>query len=150
VLLIEPTDAQKDDRVANCTEKLDVDRVHIGHDCGEFASVLIAGNVVIQRSWSRTNRASRAARIRARREGGASAGSTPATTPANGTTPATAPVSAAQNCHPAYDGCVPADHDVSCREIGFQHLPVFNADVDPYNLDAINKPGNGITCDNIG
>lgn len=64
-----PVLAQQDDRVANCSEKRIVDRVHIGHDCGEFASVLIAGNVVIQRPWSRVNRASRAERIRLRQGG---------------------------------------------------------------------------------
>lgn len=54
----------------NCTEVTRVGRIFIGHDCGEFASVLISGRVVIRKPWSRTTRASRAARLRERRERG--------------------------------------------------------------------------------
>ena len=90
-----PAAAQQDDRVANCTEKLIAQRVNIGHDCGEFASVLIAGNVVIQRPWSRVNRASRAERIRARREAG---GAAPPAAP-EVSVPA-ASDSSAPTCHP--------------------------------------------------
>ena len=42
--------------------------IFIGHDCGEWASVLISGNVIIRKPWSRANRASRAVRLREQRE----------------------------------------------------------------------------------
>jgi hypothetical protein len=43
--------------------------IFIGHDCGEWASILISGNVIIRKPWSRANRASRAVRLQERREG---------------------------------------------------------------------------------
>jgi hypothetical protein len=139
----ERVSAQGDERVSGGTEKLHVDRVHIGHDCGEVASVLIAGNVVIQRPWSRVNRASRAERIRARRETGGAAPTTLAPAP-NAT--------ASQDCHPAYGRCLPnlPGDALNCDDIGNQQLEVFDKGVDPYNLDAINERGNGVTCDDIG
>jgi hypothetical protein len=74
---------------------------------------------------------------------GTSAGNAPKTVPSgtDGTTPP--PVSAPQHCHPGHSGCVPADDDVSCAEIGDQHLQVRDVNVDLYNLDTVNKPGNG-------
>ena len=40
--------AQEDERVSGWTEKLNVRRVHIGHDWSEFASVLIVGNAAVR------------------------------------------------------------------------------------------------------
>jgi hypothetical protein len=65
----DPTAAQPIERPTDCTEALAIGTIFIGHDCGEWASVLISGNVVIRKPWSRANRASRAVRLRERREG---------------------------------------------------------------------------------
>ena len=64
-----PTAAQPIERPTDCTESMAVGSIFIGHDCGEWASVLISGNVIIRKPWSRANRASRAVRLRERREG---------------------------------------------------------------------------------
>src|SRR5687767_9745124 len=68
---LEPIAAQPIERPTDCTEALAVGSIFIGHDCGEWASVLIAGNIIIRKPWSRANRASRAVRLRERREGSA-------------------------------------------------------------------------------
>jgi hypothetical protein len=65
----EPIAAQPSERATDCTEAISVGTIFIGHDCGEWASVLISGNVIIRKPWSRANRASRAVRLRERREG---------------------------------------------------------------------------------
>lgn len=65
----EPAAAQPIERPTDCTEAMSVGTIFIGHDCGEWASVLISGNVIIRKPWSRANRASRAVRLRERREG---------------------------------------------------------------------------------
>ena len=65
----EPTAAQPIERPTDCTEAIAIGTIFIGHDCGEWASVLISGNVIIRKPWSRANRASRAVRLRERREG---------------------------------------------------------------------------------
>src|SRR5215207_4326416 len=65
----ESTAAQPIERPTDCTEAISIATIFIGHDCGEWASVLISGNVIIRKPWSRANRASRAVRLRERREG---------------------------------------------------------------------------------
>jgi hypothetical protein len=65
----ESTAAQPIERPTDCTEEMAFGTIFIGHDCGEWASVLISGNVIIRKPWSRANRASRAVRLRERREG---------------------------------------------------------------------------------
>ena len=65
----EPIVAQSIERPTDCTESMSIGTIFIGHDCGEWASVLISGNVIIRKPWSRANRASRAVRLRERREG---------------------------------------------------------------------------------
>jgi hypothetical protein len=64
-----PAAAQPIERPTDCTEAMAIGTIFIGHDCGEWASVLISGNVIIRKPWSRSNRASRAVRLRERREG---------------------------------------------------------------------------------
>ena len=61
--------AQPIERPTDCTEAIFIGTIFIGHDCGEWASVLISGNAIIREPWSRANRASRAVRLRERREG---------------------------------------------------------------------------------
>src|SRR5687767_12806967 len=64
-----PVAAQPIERPTNCTEAMAFGTIFIGHDCGEWASILISGNVIIRKPWSRANRASRAVRLQERREG---------------------------------------------------------------------------------
>jgi len=64
-----PITAQPIERPTDCTESMAVGAIFIGHDCGEWASVLISGNIIIRKPWSRAIRASRAVRLRERREG---------------------------------------------------------------------------------
>jgi len=65
----EPIAAQPIERPTDCTEAMTVGTIFIGHDCGEWASVLISGNIIIRKPWSRAIRASRAVRLRELREG---------------------------------------------------------------------------------
>src|SRR5215213_2963911 len=65
----ESTAAQPIERPTDCTESISIGTIFIGHDCGEWASVLISGNAIIREPWSRASRASRAVRLRERREG---------------------------------------------------------------------------------
>src|SRR5215218_5174077 len=65
----ESTAAQPIEQPIDCTEAISIGTIFIGHDCGEWASVLISGNAIIRKPWSRANRASRAVRLRERREG---------------------------------------------------------------------------------
>jgi hypothetical protein len=60
----QPAAGQPVERPTNCQEEMIFGTVFIGHNCGEFASVLISGRIVIERPWSRVNRASRAERLR--------------------------------------------------------------------------------------
>jgi hypothetical protein len=69
-----PVAAQPIEFPTNCTESWAVGRVFIGHDCGDWASILISGRTVIRKPWSRANRASRAVRLRERRGGDNSSG----------------------------------------------------------------------------
>jgi hypothetical protein len=64
-----PTAAQPTERPTDCTEAMVVGAIFIGHDCGEWASILISGNIIIRKPWSQAIPASRAVRLRERREG---------------------------------------------------------------------------------
>lgn len=65
----EPVAAQRDEWPTDCTQAMSSVTIFIGHDCGEWASIMIVGRIEIKRPWGRTTRASRAVRIRERREG---------------------------------------------------------------------------------
>ncbi len=65
----QPSAAQPIERPTDCTEAITVGTIFIGHDCGEWASVLISGNIIIRKPWSSAIPASRAVRLRERREG---------------------------------------------------------------------------------
>jgi hypothetical protein len=58
-------------------------------------------------------------------------------------------VSAAQQCHPAYGGCLPwyEGDALNCADIGYAVVEVWDVYNDPYNLDTLYGPGNGWTCD---
>ena len=68
--LADPIAAQTVEFPTDCTEHLSSATIFIAHDCGEWASITIVGNIVIREPWSGVIPASRAARIRANREGG--------------------------------------------------------------------------------
>src|SRR4051812_43579875 len=65
-----PIAAQTVEFPTTCTDVLVAGSVFIGHDCGDWASIVIAGTIVIRQPWSQAIPASRAARVRASREGG--------------------------------------------------------------------------------
>ena len=66
----EPLVAQVPEFPTDCTEAMSAGNVFIGHDCGEWASILISGRIIIRKPWSRANRANRGVRLRLRREAG--------------------------------------------------------------------------------
>lgn len=55
----------------------------------------------------------------------------------------------AQSCHPAYGGCLPwyEGDALNCADIGYAVVEVWDVYNDPYNLDTLYGPGNGLTCD---
>jgi hypothetical protein len=55
----------------------------------------------------------------------------------------------AQDCHPAYGGCLPwyEGDALNCADIGYQVVEVWDVYNAPYNLDTLYGPGNGLTCD---
>jgi hypothetical protein len=59
-------------------------------------------------------------------------------------------VSAQDDCHYAYGGCLPYVDDLNCADIGDAVLEVCDVYDDPYRLDDAYGPGNGWTCDGIG
>ena len=65
----QPSAAQPIERPTDCTEAITAGTIFIGHDCGEWASVLISGNIIIRKPWSSAIPASRAVRLREGREG---------------------------------------------------------------------------------
>ena len=65
---LSPALAQPPNAPTDCTEAKFGATAFVGHDCGEWASVVIAGNIIIRKPWSWANEASRPARIRADRE----------------------------------------------------------------------------------
>jgi hypothetical protein len=134
--LAQPTGAPTD-----CTEAMFGASTFIGHDCGEWASVVIAGNIIIRKPWSWANRASRAVRIRESRQGGGAAVVEPTKAPKRTPTPT--------ECHPDYVECLPIVDDLNCGDppIGDGIVHLRNPRNDAYRLDVSNGVGNGIGCD---
>src|SRR3954464_1376293 len=87
----QPTAAQPIERPTDCTEAITAGMIFIGHDCGEWASVLISGNIIIRKPWSSAIAASRAVRLRERREGSPVTAS-PTPTPDRNREPASDPL----------------------------------------------------------
>lgn len=77
VALPEPVTAHRDDWPMDCAQVTSSTAIFIGHDCGEWASIMIVGRIEIRKPWNRTTRASRAVRIRERREGRTGSASRP-------------------------------------------------------------------------
>ena len=76
-----PVAAQTREFPTDCSDVLASGSIFIGHDCGEWASIMIVGNIVMLKPWSQAISASRAARIRANRERSGEAGAEPTRTP---------------------------------------------------------------------
>jgi hypothetical protein len=136
-----PALAQPEGAPTDCTESMTIGTIFIGHDCGEWASVVISGRVVMRKPWSRVNRASRAARLRARREA-AAATAPPATAP-----PAAAPAALTLYGIDISGGANPTDLD--CDDFTYREevealwaTQGWSATNDPHNLD-----GEGSTVD---
>lgn len=53
-------------------------------------------------------------------------------------------------CHPSYGKCLAIVDDLDCEDIEWLQVKVKDVYDDPYDLDTIGAPGNGITCDGIG
>jgi hypothetical protein len=140
-----PAAARPADAPTDCTEVMASATTFIGHNCGEWASVMIVGRIVIRKPWSRANRATRAVRLRERREGGAVASEPPATAAADGA------AADRTGCHPDYVQCLPIGQDVNCPDpiiAGFGGtVELFDPRNDAYELDDKSGVGNGIGCD---
>ena len=112
----QPTAAQSIKKPpTDCTEAITVGTIFIGHDCGEWASVLISGNIIIHKPWSSAIAASRAVRLRARREGSpVTASPTPA--PDHNREPASDPLDGPRSTSDPLDGPPPSDGGTTTEE----------------------------------
>lgn len=63
---------------------------------------------------------------------------------------ASTPAAAQTQCHPAYTDCLPIVADLNCADIGWAPVGLVNVYDDPYGLDVLYGPGNGVACDGIG
>jgi hypothetical protein len=138
----------------NCTEVMRVGRIFIGHDCGEFASVLISGRVVIRKPWSRANRASRAVRIRERRESGEVSAPAPTAAPTSSPAPTPTPTPAAgrrngdnSNGGASADELDCGDFDTQVEAQAYFDEQGWSASNDPFGLDDGGEPG--IVCESL-
>lgn len=59
-------------------------------------------------------------------------------------------VSAQEECHYAYGGCLPYVDDLDCADIDWAVIEVWDIYDAPYELDVLYGPGNGWTCDGVG
>src|SRR3954471_3130172 len=111
----QPTAAQPIEPPTDCTEAITVGTIFIGHDCGEWASVLISGNIIIRKPWSSAIAASRAVRLRERREGSPVTAS-PTPTPDRNREPASDPLDGPSPTSDPLDG--PPSPDAGNRNRG--------------------------------
>jgi hypothetical protein len=168
------TAGQRDERLADCEEVTVAGRVSIGHNCGEVASILISGRIVIERPWSRVNSASRAERLR-RRGGTTRSRPEPTATATSVAEPTRAPRPEPTNTptETPRDGGGSRDttsrnggnggnrggngsgQDVDCNDFKTQREAQkyfdkqgWSATNDPYGLDEAGQ-GNGIACESL-
>jgi hypothetical protein len=158
----QPASAQPVERPANCEEVLAFGDIFIGHNCGEVASVVVAGRIVIRRPWSRVNEASRAERLQ--RRGGAARGEREApagTTPTPTAVPAP-PLTSASTADDVPSGGAGTrsrragnggSGDVDCGDFDSQEEAQryfdrqgFSPGNDPFSLDANND---GVPCEDL-
>jgi hypothetical protein len=141
--------AQSAGAPTDCTDVTTGASIFIGHDCGEWASVVIAGNIMIRKPWSQILPASRAARIRADREGGTAPPAEATRTPKPKRTPRPERTPTSAECHPDYVECLPIVEDLDCGDppIGDGTVQLRDPRNDAYELDVSRGVGNGIGCD---
>jgi hypothetical protein len=141
-----PALAQPPNAPTDCTEAMFGATTFVGHDCGEWATVLIAGTIIIRKPWSRANKASRAARIRERRESGEVTRTPPVRMPPEPEIPV------GRECHPDYIDCLPIVDDLDCGDPEIEAhggtVDLYDAANDEYRLDVNSGPGNAVGCDN--
>jgi hypothetical protein len=162
-----PALAQPAGAPTDCTEVTSGASIFIGHDCGEWASVVIVGPIVIRKPWSGANAASRAVRIRAARTDGASEDARPPQEPKSARTPKakrtpqpTHTPKPKRTPEPSSD--TTSDVDVSggrspdpdCKDFRYQEdaQEYFDAHGwsqtdDPYGLDQGGQPG--VPCEDL-
>ena len=138
-----PDRAQPIERPSDCTEAMSGATIFIGHDCGEWASVMIVGTIVIRKPWSRANRANRGVRLRLRREGAGVAIAEPTRTPERTPTPTTAVIKYGIEVSGGSD---PDDLDCEDFDTQSEAQDFFDAQrwspaTDPERLDHGNVPG---------
>lgn len=132
---LEPAFAQQIERPTDCEEVMTAGAIFIGHNCGELASIMINGRIIIRRPWSRVNRASRAERLRA---GGATATAETAAPPTGGT-----------------GGTATGTSSLSCSDFVYQEdaqayfdSQGWSATNDPFGLDDSGE-GDGVPCESL-
>jgi len=134
--------------------------IFIGHDCGEWASIVIVGNIEIRKPWSQAIGASRAARIRASREGAPAPSVEPTRTPRR--TPSAEPTRTPRRTPSAdpLDDILALDvsggssENPDCEDFSSQRQAQayfdargWSADNDPYRLDQGGTPG--VPCEDL-
>lgn len=152
--LAQPIAAQTVEFPTTCTDVLKGVAVFIGHDCGEWASIVIVGTIVIREPWSGTIPASRAARIRASRDGASTPRVEPTRTPRR--TPSAEPARSPRRTSPpdplddisALDVSGGSSAGPDCEDFSTQRQAQayfdargWSADDDPYRLDQGGIPG---------
>jgi hypothetical protein len=149
-----PALAQPADAPTNCTEAMFSATIFIGHDCGEWASVVIAGNIIIRKPWSRANRASRAVRIRANRGDETAPAEEPTRTPKPNRTPKPRRTPASGDTTMfGVDISSGNPDELDCPDFRYQEdaQELFDAQGwsptnDPYGLDSRGE-GDGVPCE---
>jgi hypothetical protein len=140
-----PVAAQPIERPTDCTESMSGATIFIGHDCGEWASVMIVGNIIIRKPWSRANRANRGVRLRLRREGAPIAVVEPTRTPARTPPPTTAVIKYGIDVSGGSD-----PDDLDCEDFDTQtEAQGWSATNDPEGLDASRRDDDGIPCEHL-
>lgn len=139
---VAPAGAQPAGAPTNCAEATSTASTFIGHDCGEWATVMIVGRIVIREPWGRSLRTPRVPRVRERRAARGIAAPALAASSDSALAPG-------EECHPHYVECLPIVDDLNCLE-----PPIFDSIIhlrdprnDAYGLDVNRGVGNGVGCD---
>ncbi len=146
-----PIAAQPIEFPTNCSDVLASGSIFIGHDCGEWASIMIVGSIVMRKPWSQAISASRAARIRANRERSGVAEAEPTRTPRR--TRATREPATGDTTMFGVDISQGNPDELDCADFAYQEdaQELFDAQGwsetnDPYDLDESGR-GDGVPCE---
>jgi hypothetical protein len=163
-----PVAAQPIEFPTGCSDVLASASIFIGHDCGEWASIMIVGTIVIRTPWERANPASRAVRIRAHRERAGVAEPEPTRTPRRTSTTSEPTAESTRTPRRTREPSAPAAEDTTmfgvdisqgnpddldCPDFASQEdaQELFDAQGwsetnDPYGLDERGR-GDGVPCE---